>query len=445
MISRAGLNDHELKEIVGVLSNNDAMPNVTLDSLVARVADEPRVWVRVATSRPVDEWQLALLEVTLGEPPPRWRRCRWEYGRAVFAASAPNGKTVAGWLKCRRIPRIPLSLPLNLSTLVQVERRHSGFVGTLEPLPWPSDVWTVNVTPHAPGMLQGELVADNAPAFLSFDHAALSVFACSSSSSNRSFSGSELVVRDQDRRGRIDAVRVRPTEVVVDVTGQALGGTTLALGGFEAEKRRLRGSGSRQLRLPLRAALPAGAWIALHKDGALLDRRVLDRAWGQTDVEFEVDARTRVEVLASRGEGDRIEFKRQLPNDPVVSMKTVAAFANGSGGSLLFGVEDDGSLCGLAMSRTRPGDQLSSLIRDWVRPLVDFTVEESVVDGKLIVVVDVAAGSLPPYGVGTRERDVRFFVRRAATTFPASPLDVREAVMARAPTSAQDRWPAIIL
>jgi hypothetical protein len=166
---------------------------------------------------------------------------------------------------------------------------------------------------------------------------------------NRNFSGREIVVRQQDRRARIDHVLLRPTEVVVKVSGEQLHHTSLTLGGAAAAPTRLLSQRTREVHLPLTAELGSGAWLALHRDRELLDRRILDPAWGGKDFEVEVNASTRVEMLISHGEQATIEFKRQLPgNDPAGVMKTVAAFANGVGGSILFGVEDDGEIVGIA-------------------------------------------------------------------------------------------------
>lgn len=176
--------------------------------------------------------------------------------------------------------------------------------------------------------------------------------------------------------------------------------------------------------------------MALHKGLELLDRRGLDPAWGQTDVEIEVDPVTEVEVLISRGEGVSTEFKRQLPTDArdsvVNMMKTVAAFANGEGGTLLFGIDNDGAVVGLGIDDVRKTlDRATQLIRDWVRPHVDFDTELTEVDGKHVLLVRVDAGAEPPYGVGTTDRRIDYYVRRSATSFPATPADVRAFVRAR--------------
>ncbi len=75
---------------------------------------------------------------------------------------------------------------------------------------------------------------------------------------------------------------------------------------------RLRGcpDTTKQARLKLGAALPDGAWLALHHDQTLLDRR-LWISGSARGVEFEVDSVTRVQVLLCGGESARTEFKQR--------------------------------------------------------------------------------------------------------------------------------------
>jgi very-short-patch-repair endonuclease len=66
---------------------------------------------------------------------------------------------------------------------------------------------------------------------------------------------------------------------------------------------------------------------------------------------------TEIETLIAQGEGERLEFKQTLRWDVVqgapnkkledVAVKTIAAFANRAGGTLLIGVRDDGTATGL--------------------------------------------------------------------------------------------------
>jgi Putative DNA-binding domain len=251
-----------------------------------------------------------------------------------------------------------------------------------------------------------------------------------------SFAGREVVVREQDLRGRIDSVRIRPTEAIVAVTGERLSASALTLGGLPTQTMRLRRN-TREVRFPLPGRIPSGSWLALHRNHELLDRRFLDPAWGSADVEIEIDPVTEVEVLISGGEGVSTEFKRELPttDGSVVNvMKTIAAFANGDGGVLLFGVDDEGVVVGLAMDDARGAvDRMTQLIRDRVQPHVEFDTELPDVEGRQVLLVRVDAGLEPPYGVGTTGERIDYYIRRSATTFHATPADVRAIVQARGP------------
>jgi hypothetical protein len=420
----------------------------SLDFLLARLRAEPRVWVRMAVNRPLDEWQLSLLEVTLGEPPPGWVHQNWLYERAHLVAAAPQGETVARWLEKGRIRSKPVSLAISVSDPhVQVDRRQSGFVGIFQPLPWPSVEWKLYIQDaQNRQMLHDELVAADAPAFLSYDLAAAAFFGVTSTPGGRSFSGCECVIREQDRQARINSVRVRSTEVIVGVAGERLTGTLLTLGGADAQRKQLRRT-TTEVRFPLAGRSPSGSWLALHRGRDLLDRRGLDPAWGGLgDVELEVDPVTEVEVLISGGEIASTEFKRQLPSrerDSILTvMKTIAAFANDEGGTLLFGVDNDGTIRGLVDDDLRGAvDRLTSLIRDWVRPLPVFHPTLASVDGMQVLLVRVQQGAETPYGVGTSDRRVDYYVRRGGTTFPATPADVRAFVRERLPLTDQRYFP----
>ena len=137
-----------------------------------------------------------------------------------------------------------------------------------------------------------------------------------------------------------------------------------------------------------------------------------------------------------------MEFKRQLPEDTADSrrivFKTVAAFANGHGGSVVFGVEkDEATVCGLdGIDLLAERDRLAQLARSIVTPAPDVEVRAYELSGKPLLVLTVQRGADPPYGItlpGKKDKPVEFYVRRDATTFPARPEEIRNAVLAAAP------------
>lgn len=406
-----------------------------VSALLKFLTEQHRVWVRLGAISLEGTWKLVVLEVTAGEAPASWRRVCWRYEHAVFVASHPRGTTVAKWLARKHISASSLSIPVVTEDAVSVERRDSKFRGLYEPLPWPTREWSMR--PHSPTgqTIHDELVAADAPVFISFDQAAGAFFGVSPKP-NRNFPGCEIAVREQDRRARIERIRVHPTQMVVAVGGNGLHGTQLTLSGISGTSRRL-SSRTRQIQLRNSAGVGAGNWLALHRGHELLDRRILDRAWNtdDDDIEVIVEPSTRIGILISSGEQAQVEFKRELPTkDTNNFLRTVAAFANGNGGTILFGVADDGEVVGVDPRRARKErDRLTSLISDRVRPLPEFRAESVNADGRGVIALTVFAGNQVPYGVGADGRTVRFYIRRAATTFPASPADVRAIVESRIP------------
>lgn len=170
-------------------------------------------------------------------------------------------------------------------------------------------------------------------------------------------------------------------------------------------------------------------------------------AWSGAGVDVEVpdDPESQILALLSQGEGQRVEFKRQLPGESPESkrtvFKTVAAFANGYGGSVVFGVEsDEATVCGLGnIDPVAERDRLAQLARSIVTPAPEVEARVYEHDGKMLLVLTVSRGSSPPYGIsvpGRQGKPVEFYVRRDATTFPARADELRGAVLAATPSSS---------
>jgi hypothetical protein len=407
----------------------------TINEIADLLRAQARLSVRLAVKRNDDGWQLALLEIVTGEPPPGWRAHAWRYDTAAFITARPTGRTVARWLTAKKIRIASLATTLDLDASANLDRRDSNSQSTFQTLAWPTRNWSLHLLDKPTQGSQDELVAAEMPAFINFDQAAAAHFELPRRV-NRNFSGREVIVRHQDERARFERMLIRPTELVATVSGNRLNGATVTLGGYDGPQRILTAR-TRRVRLPLPGGVLPGAWVALHRDGELIDRRILDPAWGAVGVDIEVTPVTRVEVWINGGERDTVEFKRELPAQLERVMRTVAAFANGDGGVVLFGVEDDGHIAGLPRNAARGAvDQLTNIIRDRVRPLPAFRAEIIQATGGSIVALTVEPGQQPPYGVGGDTRDLRYYIRRAASTFPASPDDLRTLIQAREPQPA---------
>lgn len=118
-------------------------------------------------------------------------------------------------------------------------------------------------------------------------------------------------------------------------------------------------------------------------------------------------------------ESKTTEFKREYTDDLKYA---VVAFANTDGGRLYVGINDDGSIQGVA-DADKPLLRITNMIRDVVRPDVTLFVEcvTEIMDGKSVIVVNVQRGTARPYylsGKGIRPEGV--YIRQGASSVPAS-------------------------
>jgi predicted HTH transcriptional regulator len=137
--------------------------------------------------------------------------------------------------------------------------------------------------------------------------------------------------------------------------------------------------------------------------------------------------------LIKLGESYVLEFKSTLQWDVIQgkqnnelrnsSLKTVAAFLNSQGGTLVIGVEDDGAIFGLEQdlklldgSRDRFEQLLTRLVTDTIgvgiAPL--YRVRFDAVDGKEVCIVDVERASEPVFLKSDKAK--QFFVRVGNTS-----------------------------
>ena len=156
--------------------------------------------------------------------------------------------------------------------------------------------------------------------------------------------------------------------------------------------------------------------------------------------------------LIAGGENQTVEFKSTLQWDVRQGkqntalrhqvLKTVAAFLNTDGGTLVIGVEDDGRVLGLDAdlalvrnSRDRFEQLLASLLSDHLgaqyAPLLQGRFEE--VEGKLIYVLEVQPASEPVFLKGIKGEE--FYVRVQTTTRSLNPRETVKYI--------QNRWPAL--
>ena len=114
------------------------------------------------------------------------------------------------------------------------------------------------------------------------------------------------------------------------------------------------------------------------------------------------------------------DFKRELDRKKKNTwLKSVSAFANTTGGSLYFGVDNDGQVLGLADAQS-DAEFISETINAYLDPIPVFSINpQKGRNGKIFLDLNVAAGRQTPYYVNTDGRKMAY-VRSGNESIPAT-------------------------
>ena len=123
-------------------------------------------------------------------------------------------------------------------------------------------------------------------------------------------------------------------------------------------------------------------------------------------------------------EATEYEFKSTVEvNKPRSWLKTVSAFANGVGGSIYFGVSDEGIAVGLVNAQ-KTVEQVSELIKVRIDPAVRVVLELVQADEKDILRIHVPSGSdTPYYYTGDGNKIAYYRIGNESAPAPASILN----------------------
>lgn len=135
---------------------------------------------------------------------------------------------------------------------------------------------------------------------------------------------------------------------------------------------------------------------------------------------FSLDEQGRV----SSHEGKMLEFKRDL-SSPIKPLRTIVAFANSAGGRLVVGVEDDGTVIGVA-DPLGEEERITSLITDRISPQMVPAVDLLTLGDKTVLVVDVPLSTRRPHFMVEQGPEHGVYVRLGSTTRQADPALVAE-------------------
>ncbi|MBI1803156.1 MAG: putative DNA binding domain-containing protein [Ignavibacteriae bacterium] len=130
-----------------------------------------------------------------------------------------------------------------------------------------------------------------------------------------------------------------------------------------------------------------------------------------------------VNLLIEEGEGFEIEFKRRISSAEKIA-RTIISFANTKGGTILFGVDDNGSIVGVESEKSEI-ELIEIAGRDFCDPLISPTIDIVPFDGRDVIVCRIGESRTKPhYFLGEQERvngeSTRVYIRVNDNTMMAS-------------------------
>ena len=132
------------------------------------------------------------------------------------------------------------------------------------------------------------------------------------------------------------------------------------------------------------------------------------------------------EILA--GESKNVEFKENLSEKSIKYMKSVVAFANGTGGKIIFGIADQTrEVVGFDKEDVfKKMDAIANAVSDSCEPAIIPDISLQTIDGKTVIVAEISEGRQRPYYIKALGREGGIYVRVAGTTRLADEYMVRE-------------------
>ncbi|MDE5611470.1 MAG: putative DNA binding domain-containing protein [Odoribacter sp.] len=133
-------------------------------------------------------------------------------------------------------------------------------------------------------------------------------------------------------------------------------------------------------------------------------------------------------IISLIGEATAYDKKQMLEiKRPKSWLKSVSAFANGEGGTLIFGISDDDRIVGLADAES-DAERISEEIKSKLDPTPTVNLECKEVDGKKLILLQIYPGQETPYYyIGDKQRLA--FVRVGNESVTADRIQLKSLVL----------------
>lgn len=147
----------------------------------------------------------------------------------------------------------------------------------------------------------------------------------------------------------------------------------------------------------------------------------------QSDPWIDEEATRRLPILCAQGEGQSLEYIQEFPTQARELAKEIAAFATSNAGTILLGVDDEGTCVGISAVTASERDgllrRLEGICTHSIKPSIT-PIARFARDGhRIVLVLSVPKGSQPIYYAN----DIPY-VRHLTSSRPAQPHEVIELI-----------------
>lgn len=123
----------------------------------------------------------------------------------------------------------------------------------------------------------------------------------------------------------------------------------------------------------------------------------------------------KIQKILKQPEDKSLKFKKEIPKNRQNLLKTVVAFANGSGGHIYVGVNDDRTITGIKEEPFDLEEKLSSIIYDSISPIPNLFFQTTTLEDKVIFIIRILPGANEPYYLKKLGPEDGIFVRVGST------------------------------
>ncbi len=123
----------------------------------------------------------------------------------------------------------------------------------------------------------------------------------------------------------------------------------------------------------------------------------------------------KIQEILKQPEDKSLEFKKEIPKNRQNLLKTVVAFANGAGGNIYVGVNDDRTVAGIKEEPFDLEEKLASIIYDSISPIPNVFFQTTAFEDKVIFIIRILPGANKPYYLKKLGIEGGIFVRIGST------------------------------